>query len=74
MARFFGLELRAQASVGGVHAKQPQDPLGLPLRFDTEAEERADQVLELIDVRERLRREDRRGVLTAAEAVDPLDE
>jgi len=69
-----GLQLRAQPVVVGVHVQQRQRPGGLGIRLDAEAEVRADQVLELVDIGQCLCREDRCRVLAAAQPVDPLDE
>src|SRR4051812_45859349 len=69
-----GLQPLPEAGVVLVEAEQAQRALGLALGLDPEAERRADQRLELVDVAEHLGGQQRRDVLSPAEARDPVDE
>src|SRR4051794_16984437 len=51
------LQLRVQAVVARVHVQQAERPSRLGVGLDAEAEVGADQVLELVDVSQRLRGE-----------------
>src|SRR5437763_10581302 len=57
-----------------VEAQEAKCRSGLTLALDSEAEGCADQAVELVDVAENLRREERGNVLSPAESRDAVDQ